>query len=92
MNIAHTRAMVRAALNGGLADVPMRVDPVFGVEVPLTCPGVPDVFLDPRSTWADPDAYDRQAARLAGMFADNFADYADGAAEAIRAAGPTGPG
>jgi phosphoenolpyruvate carboxykinase (ATP) len=88
MNIAHTRAMVRAALTGRLADVPTRIDPIFRVEVPLTCPDVPDAFLDPRATWADPDAYDRQAARLARMFADNFADYADGASAEIREAGP----
>ncbi len=62
MNIAHTRSMVRAALDGALADVATRIDPIFGVEVPLTCPDVPASFLDPRSTWADPDAYDRQAA------------------------------
>ena len=88
MNIAHTRAMVRAALNGRLTDVPTRIDPVFGVEVPLTCPEVPDVFLDPKSTWPDPDAYDRQAARLASMFAENFAAYADGVSAEIRDAGP----
>ena len=88
MNIAHTRSIVRAALDGSLATVPTRTDPVFGVEVPTSCPNVPDQFLDPRSTWADPDAYDRAAARLAGMFADNFANYADGVSEAVRAAGP----
>ena len=91
MNIAHTRAMVRAALSGALADVPTRIDPVFRVEVPLTCPDVPDAFLDPRATWADPDAYDRQAARLARMFADNFAGYADGTSAPIREAGPVVP-
>ncbi len=92
MNIAHTRAMVRAALGGALADVPTRIDPVFRVEVPLTCPEVPDVFLDPRATWADPVEYDRQAARLAQMFATNFADYADGVTAEIRAAGPVAEG
>jgi phosphoenolpyruvate carboxykinase (ATP) len=92
MNIAHTRAMVRAALDGGLTDVPTRIDPVFQVEVPLTCPGVPDTFLDPRDTWADPAAYDRQAARLAAMFADNFASYVDGVTDDIGAAGPVVPG
>jgi phosphoenolpyruvate carboxykinase (ATP) len=92
MNIAHTRAMVRAALNGALADVPTRIDPIFGVEVPLTCPDVPDVFLDPRNTWADPVAYDAQAAKLAAMFAENFASYADGASAEIRAAGPVAKG
>ena len=78
MSIAHTRAMVRAALDGRLAASPTRIDPTFGVEVPPTCPDVPSSFLDPRSTWADGEAYDRQAAALARMFADNFAAYADG--------------
>jgi phosphoenolpyruvate carboxykinase (ATP) len=88
MDIAHTRAMVRAALSGELAKVPMRVDPTFGVEVPLSCPDVPASFLDPRSTWADRDAYDRQAAKLARMFVDNFAAFADGVTAEIRAVGP----
>jgi phosphoenolpyruvate carboxykinase (ATP) len=58
------------------------------VEVPLTCPDVPDTFLDPRATWPDPDAYDAAAHRLADMFAENFTGYADGVGEEIRAAGP----
>jgi len=90
MDIAHTRAMVRAAIDGRLASAEMRIDPNFGVEVPLTCPDVPSSFLDPRETWPDTDAYDAMAARLARMFTDNFAEYADGVGEAIRAAGPTG--
>jgi phosphoenolpyruvate carboxykinase (ATP) len=91
MNIAHTRSMVRAALDGQLHGVPTRVDPIFGVEVPTACPDVPEAFLDPRSTWTDPAAYDEMAATLARMFADNFAAYADGVSEAVRAAGPRGP-
>jgi phosphoenolpyruvate carboxykinase (ATP) len=89
MNIAHTRSMVRAALDGSLADVPTRTDPNFGVEVPLDCPDVPASFLDPRSTWADRDAYDRQAQRLAAMFVTNFEAYADGVSDDVREAGPT---
>ena len=89
MDIAHTRAMVRAALDGRLDTVPMRVDPNFGVEVPLECPDVPASFLDPRTTWADRDGYDHQAQRLAAMFAANFAAFADGVGDEIRAAGPT---
>jgi phosphoenolpyruvate carboxykinase (ATP) len=88
MNIAHTRSMVRAALDGRLAAVPTRTDPNFGVEVPLDCPDVPARFLDPRSTWGDTEAYDRQAKRLAAMFAANFLAYADGVDDQIRAAGP----
>jgi phosphoenolpyruvate carboxykinase (ATP) len=88
MNINHTRQMVRAALNGLLDGVPTRLDPVFRVQVPVAVPDVPAEILDPRGTWADPEAYDRRAAELARMFATNFAQYADGVSEAIRSAGP----
>ena len=88
MDIAHTRSIVRSALSGSLANVAMRTDPTFGVEVPTACPDVPDRFLDPRGTWADSAAYDRAAAKLARMFADNFEAYASGVSEAVRAAGP----
>src|SRR4029453_19381948 len=88
MNIDHTRSMVRAALDGRLDGVPTRTDPVFRVEVPLTCPDVPAAFLEPRSTWADASAYDAMASRLAWMFADNFAAFADGVSDAVRDAGP----
>jgi phosphoenolpyruvate carboxykinase (ATP) len=88
MDINHTRSMVRAALDGLLDDVPTVTDPVFGVEVPTSCPEVPAAFLQPRSTWADGAAYDRQAAALARMFVENFVAYADGVPEAVRVAGP----
>jgi phosphoenolpyruvate carboxykinase (ATP) len=88
MNIAHTRSMVRAALDGRLAAASTRIDPQFGFEVPLSCPEVPTEVLDPRGTWADKDAYDRQAARLGTMFAANFAVFTDGTTDDIRGAGP----
>jgi phosphoenolpyruvate carboxykinase (ATP) len=88
MNIAYTRAMVRAALDGRLAKSSTRTDPVFGFQVPRTCPDVPTEFLDPRATWADKVAYDKQAARLATMFAANFEAFADRVSDDIRAAGP----
>jgi phosphoenolpyruvate carboxykinase (ATP) len=88
MDIAHTRAMVRAAIDGRLGGSRTRIDPNLGVEVPLSCPDVPSSFLDPRATWPDTDAYDLAARRLAEMFSANFADYADGVADDIRAAGP----
>jgi phosphoenolpyruvate carboxykinase (ATP) len=88
MNIAHTRSMVRAALDGSLSGVATRTDPTFGVEVPTSCPDVPVRLLDPRATWADPEEFDRAAATLARMFVRNFEAYADGVGDAIRAAGP----
>jgi phosphoenolpyruvate carboxykinase (ATP) len=88
MNIDHTRNMVRAALNGALDDVPTIEDPVFRVMVPTSVPGVPDEVLVPRNTWADKEAFDRMARRLAAMFHENFAYYADGVSAAVRNAGP----
>ena len=61
MNIKLTRNMVRAALNGELDGVETVTDPIFGVQVPVHVPGVPDEVLQPRGTWADPAAYDAQA-------------------------------
>jgi phosphoenolpyruvate carboxykinase (ATP) len=88
MRIDHTRTMVRAALQGKLADVEYELDPVFGVEVPLHVPGVPDEVLRPRDTWPDPEAYDAKARELAAMFVKNFGAYSDGVSQAVRSAGP----
>ncbi|MEL6480831.1 MAG: phosphoenolpyruvate carboxykinase [Pseudomonadota bacterium] len=75
MPIKATRALLTAALDGSLAGVDFRTDPNFGFDVPVSVPGVDDGLLDPRSTWGDPAAYDAQAAKLVGMFAENFAQY-----------------
>jgi phosphoenolpyruvate carboxykinase (ATP) len=88
MSIAHTRAMVAAALNGSLKDVPTQPDPIFGVHVPVACPGVPPEVLQPRSTWADKDAYDQQARDLARRFVENFKQFAAEVDPQVTAAGP----
>ena len=88
MNINHTRNMVRAAINGALADVPTIEDPIFRVAVPTAVPGVPSEVLFPRTTWSDPDEYDRAARRIAAMFHANFAAYTDGVSLEVRDAGP----
>jgi phosphoenolpyruvate carboxykinase (ATP) len=88
MPIQVTRALLHAVLSGTLEDVEFREDPIFGFRVPLHAPGVDDEsVLDPRSTWADPEAYDRKARQLAEMFRDNFRKHAD-APEAVVTAGP----
>ncbi|MFS8641055.1 MAG: phosphoenolpyruvate carboxykinase (ATP) [Symbiobacteriaceae bacterium] len=87
MKLPFTRAMIRAALRGDLDGVEHRVDPIFGLAVPTACPGVPAEVLDPRSTWPDPEAYDRQARELAARFAENFRRF-EGVSEEIKAAGP----
>ncbi len=91
MALRHTRRMVAAALAGELDDVETTSDPVFCLAVPKRVEGVPTEILDPRSTWKDPEAYDRRASELAEMFAENFAKYADGVGEDVRAAAPKAP-
>jgi phosphoenolpyruvate carboxykinase (ATP) len=88
MKLSHTRRMVSAALSGELDRGEFRTDPVFGIEVPSAVPGVPTDVLTPRNTWADPEAYDEAARKLAGMFRTNFEKYVNGIAEEVRAAGP----
>jgi len=88
IRLGFTRAMVRAALAGKLDRIPTTPDPVFGVEVPLQVPGVPESLLLPRGTWSEPAAYDAQAAHLAQMFRDNFAQFRDHVHAAVGDAGP----
>lgn len=88
MKLGHTRAMVNAALDGRLAHVPYTTDPIFGLQIPTTCPGVPTEVLQPRQTWGDPDAYDTQAHKLAAMFIENFKQFANQSSTAVAAAGP----
>ena len=88
MPIAATRALLRAALSGALDGVECRTDPLFRFEVPLAAPGVDPRLLDPRSTWADPSAYDRKARELARLFRDNFERLEVDAGDEVAAAGP----
>jgi phosphoenolpyruvate carboxykinase (ATP) len=88
MPIKVTRALLNAALDGSLKNVEFRTDPNFGFQVPVSVPGVDAKILNPRETWADKDAYDRQAQKLVGMFIDNFAQFADHVDEGVRQAAP----
>src|SRR5437667_1219837 len=88
MKLGHTRAMVRAALSGTLDSVRFMPDPIFGVLVPESCPGVPAELLRPKNTWKNSADYDTRAKQLAGLFQNNFKQYAAQAPEAVRQAGP----
>jgi phosphoenolpyruvate carboxykinase (ATP) len=88
MEIAHTRAMIRAALSGALDSVTCEKDPIFNLEVPTSCPDVPASVLRPRDTWADGAAYDAQARKLARMFRDNFKTFESSVGADVLAAGP----
>jgi phosphoenolpyruvate carboxykinase (ATP) len=88
MSIKYTRALITAALEGKLNDVPTRPDPVFGFDVPMECPGVPAEILWPRQTWQDPAAYDAKARELAARFTANFRQFEAQAAPEVVAAAP----
>ena len=88
INLAYTRAMIKAALNGDLHKVEYREHPVFKLQMPTSCPDVPNAILNPRDTWRNEEEYDIMAKKLAVLFTDNFKKYADKATKEILAAAP----
>ena len=88
MPIKATRALLNAALSGELKNKPMRIDPIFGFQVPLELTGVDSKILTPRDTWADKAAYDAQAKKLAEMFNANFAKFEAHVDADVKAAAP----
>jgi len=89
MKIAHTRAMITAALTGQLAAVGFERHPIFNIDMPTSCPGVPATVLNPRNTWPDPARYDEQAKKLAHMFVENFKKFESDVPASVKQAGPT---
>ena len=89
MPIKATRALLNAALDGSLNNAEFRKDPNFGFDVPVSVDGVEDAILDPRSTWADQDEYDRTAAKLVQLFVGNFEPFAAHVDQSVRDAAPT---
>jgi phosphoenolpyruvate carboxykinase (ATP) len=88
ISIKHTRALLNAALTGKLAKVQYYKDPVFGFEVPKTCPDVPDQVLEPWSSWPSRADYDKRYKDLAMRFAQNFAKFTVGTPQEVIDAGP----
>jgi phosphoenolpyruvate carboxykinase (ATP) len=88
ISIRHTRNLLDAALDGELMKVKYRTDPLFGFEVPLTCPNVPDDVLVPEERWPDRAAYKLKYKQLGGLFVENFRKFADDCPPEVVAAGP----
>ncbi len=88
ISIRHTRALLDAALDGRLADVEYRVDPLFKYEVPLTCPNVPEKVLTPEASWPDFDAYRMKYKQLGSLYVENFRKFADDCPPEVCACGP----
>lgn len=88
MKLAYTRAMVQAAVEGELDNVETVKDPIFGLEIPIHIPGVPDEVLQPQNTWADKQAYQQKAKELAAKFRENFQKFKHIAPEIEALGGP----
>ena len=85
MAIRHTRALIRAALDGSLAKAEFRRDPFFGLMIPTDVPGIPAEVLDPRAAWADKAAYDATALELVARFEKNFSEFAAHVGDDVKA-------
>ncbi len=88
IEIAHTRAMIHAILDGSLTKTETQADPIFGVHVPVSVPNVPQELLNPRDTWKKKAEYDKQARDLANQFIENFKQYEKGVSKEVLAASP----
>jgi phosphoenolpyruvate carboxykinase (ATP) len=88
MKLRYTRSMITAALNGELDAVKYMAEPYFGLQVPQSCPNVPDEVLNPRDTWQDKEAYDEKAKELAYNFRKNFTKFEEFSNNEIIAGGP----
>ncbi len=88
ISIKYTRALLNAALEGKLNTVQFKKDPIFGFEVPQSCPNVPDEVMNPATSWHDQKEYDRRYKDLAMRFIQNFAKFTDGTPQEVIDAGP----
>lgn len=88
ISIRHTRNMLNAALDGKLNNVKYRKDKLFGFEVPLTCPDVPEDVFIPESAWGNKDEYWQKYDALVSRYVENFKLYASGCPDEVLKAGP----
>jgi phosphoenolpyruvate carboxykinase (ATP) len=88
ISIRHTRDLLNAALSGQLDNAEYYVDPVFGFEVPKTCPGVPQDVLYPAEAWPKKDEYWNKYRQLAARYIDNFRKFAPDCPPEVVEAGP----
>ncbi|NOX58299.1 MAG: phosphoenolpyruvate carboxykinase (ATP) [Planctomycetes bacterium] len=88
MKLSYTRSIIDGIHSGALTKAPTQRDPIFGFDVIMQCPDVPPEVLIPINTWADKDAFEKTAKKLANLFIENFKQYEDGVSQSVRDAGP----
>ena len=75
IKLSYTRTLIEAVLKGGLSELPFREEPIFGLKIPVLCPGVPNSILDPKNSWEDKEAYDITAKKLLAAFEENYVKH-----------------
>ena len=88
VSLYHTRTLLTAALEGKLAKVPTVKDPVFGLMMPKSCPGIPSKNLIPWNAWKSKRKYDQKSRELAGLFQKHFRQFENRVSDKVIAAGP----
>jgi phosphoenolpyruvate carboxykinase (ATP) len=88
ISIKYTRALLNAALDGSLVNVKYRKDSVFGFDVPLSCPDVPDGILNPADSWSSKKAHEEKYKSLATRFIENFKKFEANCPPEVIKAGP----
>lgn len=88
VKLKFTRAMISAVLEGKLEKVEYQEDKIFGVQIPMSCPGVPEEILYPKGTWVDQTAFEKTVKKVAQQFVKNFEKYADYATDEISSGAP----
>ena len=88
IKLGYTREIIDAIYSGKLDKAETVTDSVFQLNVVTSCPNVPNEMLVPKNTWQDQPAFDETALKLAGLFNQNFEQFAGGVGQAVRSAGP----
>jgi phosphoenolpyruvate carboxykinase (ATP) len=88
ISIRHTRNLLTAALDGSLLDVDYYSDPIFGFQVPKSCPNVPENVLYPAESWPSEEQYNEKYRQLAARFIENFKKFKEDATAEVYNAGP----
>jgi phosphoenolpyruvate carboxykinase (ATP) len=89
--LKYTRAILDAIHSGELANVEYENYGIFNLQVPKTCPGVPDELLNPAKSWTAKVDFTTEVSKLGQLFNENFKKYADQATADVIAAGPQVP-
>jgi phosphoenolpyruvate carboxykinase (ATP) len=79
---------LNAVLGDALNEVEYYTDPVFGFQVPKTCPDVPEEVLYPARSWQNEQEYWNKYRQLASRFISNMKKFEVDTPKEVIAAGP----